>query len=60
MWVVTKNCHVNKKYIWLHYQPKLQTNSDYLGKQKIQHATIVARFWDQICPKSWSENILKK
>ena len=52
MWVVTKNCHVNKKYIWLPYQPKLQTNSDYLGKQKIQHATIVARFWDQICPKS--------
>ena len=37
-----------------------KTNSRHLGKRKIQHATIEARFWDQICPKNWVVNILQK
>ena len=41
--------------------PEFQkTNSGHLGKRKIRHATIEARFWDQICPKNWVANILKK
>ena len=37
--------------------PEFQiANSDHLGKRKIRYATIVAIFWDQICPKKWMAN----
>ena len=37
-----------------------KTNSDHLGKRKIRHPTIEAKFWNQVCPKNWVTNLLKK
>ena len=48
-------------FVFVVWVPEFQKmNSGHVGKRKIRHAAIEARFWDHICPKNWVVNILQK